>query len=1284
MLFLKMASSSGFNENKQYIKTMKNFRSAKYLVTVWMFLLNVTLLLGQQKSIPSGYYNGTETLSGAPLKTALYNIIKGHTIISYSGLWTAYKTTDKLEIGGTTYVFDMYSVKSDSTSAYSFTFTTDQCGNYSGEGDCYNREHSFPKSWFNDASPMYSDLFHIVPTDGYVNSRRSNYPFGEVTSPTWTSTNGSKLGSCSYPGYTGTVFEPIDEYKGDFARIYFYMATRYENVIAGWPGSDMTNSTSFPCFTNWALNMLIKWNNEDPISTKEINRNESAYLLQHNRNPFIDHPEFVYKIWGGNSPSIIADIVTLPAVPKTTDVVNVSAAITDTEGIGAVVLKWGTNSSSISNSITMGTSGSSLYTTQTAIPPQMAGATVYYKIEVADMNSDITTSSTHSYTIENIDIASPILGITPFNGAIQVPISSKIIISSNESLKNSGGNPLDALYINSAISVANNQGSISYSVSISSDQKLITLTPGISLNYQTSYSVTISNQAFADASGNKTQGVQSTFTTNAQPDIVAPELAFNINNNATNININSQVIISSNEPLLTNTAGLITSTYLTNNLVCHIGNSAGALVALQATIDITKKQITVSFSSPLAYQTVYYFEIPVSVFEDAAGNETNKYTISFTTEVIPDNEAPILTITPPNNATDVELNAFIKITSNEPLLTETGQIIDESYLKSVIDLKLYDVNGVNLSFNAGISNNNQLITIWPSESFTNEITYSAKLNSKAFADIAGNLTDSIQTSFTTKSLNDTKAPAFIAGFPKTDSITSHSFSSIVSMDEPGRIFYRLKLKTESVPTIQQLLESDAVELLEGYDPDTISFEGLTENTAYSLYLLTQDNQSIPNTSLFALKQNITTLGIAPFILAEPVNQMICKGTEVLFVTSVSGTEPLAYQWYFGATPLQDAKDDTLRISSAIYNKEGFYYCKISNNWGFVFSQKAELSFIADVFGGTDNQRVVKDTVTRLDLTDLLLDNPTEYGIWSDIDGSGALQGSIFSPMSAGTGAYRFSYKVFNTCMTDSSIIKVTVDGRIPIITIQPLDALTCTGSEAFFVVKSEGTAPFNYEWNFNDYPIASSDNDTLFLKHINQGFFGNYFCAVSNEWGITYSEPAMLNFYPPITAGTDNQVLVKNTVLEMDLFDYLLNNPDSGGEWIDLDFSQALEGSIFNPNQAGAGIYHFKYLVTNPCTTDSAMVTVTVESPDAIAGVCFDGLTVYPNPSKGAFFIKIPNTLTDISLHLFSPQGTLLKQMQLQQLPGTITLDFSEFGKGIYYIKITGDTKVIEQKLVID
>ncbi|MEP1551812.1 endonuclease, partial [Paraglaciecola sp.] len=174
-----------------------------------------------------------------------------------------------------------------------------------GEGDCYNREHSFPRSWFGGAiSPMNTDIHHIFATDGYVNSKRSSYPYGEVSSTTYTSSNGSKLGTGSSSlGYTGTVFEPIDEFKGDLARAYFYMATRYQSDIDGWDSNStyadaVLDGSSDQVYEDWFLDMLKDWHNQDPVSPKELNRNEAVYSHQGNRNPFVDYPSFVAEIWG--------------------------------------------------------------------------------------------------------------------------------------------------------------------------------------------------------------------------------------------------------------------------------------------------------------------------------------------------------------------------------------------------------------------------------------------------------------------------------------------------------------------------------------------------------------------------------------------------------------------------------------------------------------------------------------------------------------------------------------------------------------------------------------------------------------------------------------------------------------------------------------------------------------------------------------------------------------------------------------------------------------------------
>jgi len=273
--------------------------------------------------IPSGYYDPAAGKTGATLKTALFGIIKTHNERSYTQLWTDFQTTDKKADGK---VWDMYS-------NISFTFGSNQCGNYSKEGDCYNREHSMPKSWFNDATPMYSDLFHLVPTDGYVNGKRSNYPFGEVASPTYTSGNGSKLGPCSFAGYTGVVFEPVDEYKGDFARNYFYMATCYEDKIAGWV-SDMLAGNAYPAFKTWSVNLLLKWNSQDPVSQKEIARNNAVYGIQGNRNPYIDHPEYAASVWSPGGGTVYPSF-TSTAITSATESSSYSYNITVTGKVGA-------------------------------------------------------------------------------------------------------------------------------------------------------------------------------------------------------------------------------------------------------------------------------------------------------------------------------------------------------------------------------------------------------------------------------------------------------------------------------------------------------------------------------------------------------------------------------------------------------------------------------------------------------------------------------------------------------------------------------------------------------------------------------------------------------------------------------------------------------------------------------------------------------------------------------------------------------------------------------------
>lgn len=262
-------------------------------------------------SLPA-YYEDIDGKSGKTLFDAIQKVTKlGYSSLGYDGLWGAYKKTDMRDNGK---IWDMYS-------DCSWTVGSDQCGSYNNECDCYNREHSIPKSWFGGSkSGPGCDIFQVVPTDGYVNNKRSSYAFGEVSSASYTY-DGAKLGSAksititggnTIAGNTGasvscsgTVFEPRDEYKGDFARGYFGTMIKWANgdytAFTSGDGSKMFSSdynTGSFGLTKYGVALLMKWHRQDPVSQKEIDRNNGIQETQGNRNPFIDYPYLAEYIWG--------------------------------------------------------------------------------------------------------------------------------------------------------------------------------------------------------------------------------------------------------------------------------------------------------------------------------------------------------------------------------------------------------------------------------------------------------------------------------------------------------------------------------------------------------------------------------------------------------------------------------------------------------------------------------------------------------------------------------------------------------------------------------------------------------------------------------------------------------------------------------------------------------------------------------------------------------------------------------------------------------------------------
>ncbi len=263
--------------------------------TIFSFILFFSVfqlcIFGQ---IPDGYYNSLNGKQEKALKTAVHETVKPHTVLNYSGVSAQYygstyfKQTDWHPDG---YYWDMYS----SQKYVQYNSSLQQ------------REHCMPNSWWggegttgSNVRAAYSDLHNLYPSEGKTNGAKSNYPLGTTNGDTFN--NGvSKVGTSTFAGYSGRVFEPTDEYKGDFARVYMYMVTCYEDLSTQWRStgrSSMLQNNTYPVLNTYAVNLLLEWHRNDPVSEKETSRNDAVHKLQKNRNPFIDIPELAEYIWG--------------------------------------------------------------------------------------------------------------------------------------------------------------------------------------------------------------------------------------------------------------------------------------------------------------------------------------------------------------------------------------------------------------------------------------------------------------------------------------------------------------------------------------------------------------------------------------------------------------------------------------------------------------------------------------------------------------------------------------------------------------------------------------------------------------------------------------------------------------------------------------------------------------------------------------------------------------------------------------------------------------------------
>ena len=255
-----------------------------------LFFLSLLLPMLASAGIPDGYYDAADGKKKAALKAAMYAIISPHTKLGYDNLWAAYEKVDYLPATnsqGRHQVMDYYSDE-----VYYFT------GNGSAVSGM-NKEHVAPQSWWGKGTSIAvgNDLFQVIPSDERANNAKGNYPLGEVTGTVSYSNPRMKTGR---DANGDLVFEPCNEYKGDFARIFFYVATCYPDV--NWQNRSDVNVSfrkeDYPTLKEDILPMLLRWSKNDPVCEWEITRNERAYGEQGNRNPFIDFPNLAEYIWG--------------------------------------------------------------------------------------------------------------------------------------------------------------------------------------------------------------------------------------------------------------------------------------------------------------------------------------------------------------------------------------------------------------------------------------------------------------------------------------------------------------------------------------------------------------------------------------------------------------------------------------------------------------------------------------------------------------------------------------------------------------------------------------------------------------------------------------------------------------------------------------------------------------------------------------------------------------------------------------------------------------------------
>ncbi len=1234
----------------------------KNLISTIMALSILPLIVfSQSKSIPTGYYNSAQGLSGYELKTALHLIIKnGHSAQSYDALYNAYHDGDTDPEDG--YVWDMYSENPNGPDPYNFTHYTDKCGNYSSEGDCYNREHLFPQGIFNEASPMKTDYFHVVPTDGKVNGIRSSYPFGVTNSPNYTSQNGSKRGPCSASGYSGTIFEPIDEFKGDIARSMLYFATRYQDKVTSW-NHDMLNGTSTQVYADWFIDLMVEWHTNDPVSNKETVRNDVGYSFQGNRNPYIDHPEYVNLIWGGAAATVISNIIINPEQPNQNQTVEVTATVTNPDGINSVKLKWGFSSQQLTNIIIMENTGSSVYQTVEPIAANELNTTVYYIIEVIDNASVTTNSPVKSYTVAEPVVAPYQFFADNFEdgtfdkwttysnlGDQQWEISTTYGVDNSKCAKISGYssgyfentdwlitkpiNLANASEIELSFYSACNYTGPELQVFISSDYTSGMQPSDAQWSELSGYSLSAGNWAWTEsgiidlssytnkivniafvynstATGAKTWEVDNVVVQGKQVnDTVPPTFTIVPNNNSQNVSINPSIIIQFSEPVKTSFGVIVNDTIIKNRTTIRQHSTFQNILF---NVQYNPQTLTaVIETQKLQYNNAYELFFLANDITDINDNVfiVDSVNVVFTTAEAPDTTAPVISIVPANGTQNIALNSKITLNSNEPLYNKNNQPVTSLNFIDNVKIKQGSPTGNNVNYTVNVPAGGTQLVFSANSQFEPQTSYYFIINDSTFADQSGNIIDTnIVVSFTTAAIIDTIAPC------ADTSILQNDFKTVEFIFNEQILWFQ---NNKSV--------FDKIQ----YCDTSLTFGSLPQNTSVEIIgnkiaIVFENKLQLPVNQLKLLPNSITDMS---------GNILTTQVLTPVFDATKSDTLPPV----FIVTPIISFVNHNSAVLSFNVNEPAKVFYKIQKKDGPVPSISTLLSQEPYIIDNLYNSGSV--SIENLDAK-------TQYSAYC------ILQDIHYIP---------------NTSKYLTKVNFTTNANPIPKIYNQLQNQDLCSGSDINFTVWTDSVYPVSFKWYFNNSLIDNQTTNQLYINNINTTNAGSYYCRVSNGIADTVTNTAIITIKPKFELGNNIDTAFATNNTTFNLPDLIKQNTINS-YWFSIPGNNIINNTLFNPADSIPAQYSYLYVATGECNSDTIIVNITLRNYQSITNQSIAGAKIYPNPNNGLFNLNLSGYSLPVSCNLYTIDGRIVdKKININN---NTSFNYGYLKAGTYMLEVT-------------